>query len=99
MYFLRFIWLCSDRDVVDRGVSFVAHPVAIVDNRCVRVVWKVKDTSSGEVSDVLLACHHPCLSQHGLRCRRASWTAAVPHRLFMYDHPVNYILYVTQSMA
>ena len=52
---------------------------------------KAQDAVAGEVSDVLLARHHPRLSEHGLRRRRASRTTAVSHRLFVYDS-VSYVL-------
>jgi len=50
-----------------------------------RFVCKVKDTAAGEVSDVLLARDHSCLSQHRLRSGRTSRPTSVSHRLFVYD--------------
>ena len=43
------------------------------------------------MSGFLLARHHSRLLQHGLRRRRASRTAAVSHRLFVYE-PLSFIL-------
>ena len=57
---------------------------------CVVVcVWKATNATSGEVSGVLLARHCARLLQHGVRRRRASRTATVPHRLFVYDSLYN----------